>query len=122
MPTGRYKSSLIPRRMPTCAPEGRHSRSEMKTPGNGEFTSHICAYKVCQCQCTRGVGVGVAIQISGDPSKLLINQKPYHTFLIMGSTASVLLGGVEAAPASEPFGRCESGTRMGLCLRIDFFF
>jgi hypothetical protein len=39
----------------------------------------------------------------------------------MGSTASVLLDEEEAA-AARPFGRCESGTRMGLCRRMDRFF
>jgi hypothetical protein len=43
-----------------------------------------------------------------------------HTFLMMGNTASVLLDEDEAE--SRPCGRCESGTRMGLCRRIDRFF
>ena len=43
-----------------------------------------------------------------------------HTFLMMGKTASVLLEEDEAA--ARPFGRCESGTRMGLCRRIERFF
>jgi hypothetical protein len=42
------------------------------------------------------------------------------TFFMMGSTASVLLDEDEAA--ARPFGMCESGTRMGLCRRMDRFF
>jgi hypothetical protein len=38
----------------------------------------------------------------------------------MGRTASVLVEEEEAA--DSPFGMWESGTRIGLCLRIDFFF
>ena len=38
----------------------------------------------------------------------------------MGKMASVLAEVDEAE--ARPFGRCESGTRIGLCLRIDFFF
>jgi len=43
-----------------------------------------------------------------------------RTFWMMGITAS-FFGEVEATDA-RPFGRCESGTRMGLCRRIDRFF
>ena len=42
------------------------------------------------------------------------------TFLMMGSTASVLLDEEDAA--ARPLGRCESGTRIGLCRRMARFF
>lgn len=42
------------------------------------------------------------------------------TFWMMGKIASVL-DEDEAAEAS-PFGKCESGTRTGLCRRIERFF
>lgn len=43
-----------------------------------------------------------------------------HTFCMIGKMASFF---VEASAAeASPFGRCESGTRTGLCLRIDRFF
>lgn len=45
-----------------------------------------------------------------------------RTFLMMGSTASVLSLDEEEAAAARPFGRCESGTRMGLCRRMARFF
>jgi len=47
-------------------------------------------------------------------------KEPGWTFFMMGSTASVLLDEDEAA--ARPFGMCESGTRMGLCRRMDRFF
>lgn len=43
-----------------------------------------------------------------------------RTFCMMGKIASFLEED-EAADA-RPFGRCESGTRIGLCLRMAFFF
>lgn len=39
---------------------------------------------------------------------------------MIGNTASFF--GEDEAADSRPFGRCESGTRMGLCRRIDRFF
>lgn len=40
--------------------------------------------------------------------------------MMMGSTASVLLDEEDAA--ARPLGRCESGTRIGLCRRMARFF
>jgi hypothetical protein len=39
---------------------------------------------------------------------------------MIGNTASFF--GEDEAADSRPLGRCESGTRMGLCRRIDRFF
>ena len=47
-------------------------------------------------------------------------KEPGWTFFMIGSTASVLLDEDDAA--ARPFGMCESGTRMGLCRRMDRFF
>lgn len=41
VPTGRYKSSLIPRRMPTCVLQARRSRSEMN-PKEKKKPRRIC--------------------------------------------------------------------------------
>ncbi len=43
-----------------------------------------------------------------------------HTFWMIGRTASFFEDDLTAA--SRPWGRCESGTRTGLCRRIAFFF
>jgi hypothetical protein len=43
-----------------------------------------------------------------------------HTFWMMGKIASVFEDEDEAD--ARPLGRCESGTRTGLCLRDEFFF
>jgi len=43
-----------------------------------------------------------------------------HTFWMIGNTASFF--GEDEAADSRPLGRCESGTRIGLCRRIDRFF
>lgn len=43
-----------------------------------------------------------------------------RTLFMMGSTCSVLLDEEDAA--ASPLGMCESGTRMGLCRRMDRFF
>ena len=102
---GRYRSSLIPRRMPTCALQGRRSQSEMNPR---KYTTHMYI---------KG-GVGVTPRSAEIPQAA--KQKMTRTFLMMGSTASVLLDEEEAA--ARPFGRCESGTRMGLCRRMDRFF
>lgn len=54
------------------------------------------------------------------------NEFPYtdlairRTFWMIGNTASFL--GEDEAADSRPLGRCESGTRMGLCRRMDRFF
>jgi len=39
---------------------------------------------------------------------------------MIGSTASALLDDADAA--ARPLGMCESGTRTGLCRRMDRFF
>jgi hypothetical protein len=102
---------LIPRRMPTCARQGRHSPSEMKPPEiHDAYVHKRSVYK----------GMGVALRSAEIPQAAKEKEKMTRTFLMMGSTASVLLEEEEAA--ARPFGRCESGTRMGLCRRMDRFF
>lgn len=44
------------------------------------------------------------------------------TFWMIGSTASTFSFWEEDAAGARPFGICESGTRIGLCLRMAFFF
>lgn len=61
----------------------------------------------------------VCNRISVEPPEIE-KKEPGWTFFMIGSTASVLLDEDDAA--ARPFGMCESGTRMGLCRRMDRFF
>ena len=76
MRTDRYKSSLIPRRMPTCVRQGRRSRSEKNNTPPRKYTTHmyikgylyahVCEARVCKLQ--GGLGVATHIdQRRGDP-------------------------------------------------------
>ena len=46
----------------------------------------------------------------------------WRTFCMIGRTASLLLASAAADADASPCGRCESGTRTGLCLRDCRFF
>ncbi len=59
------------------------------------------------------------LQISRERSRWKEN-KGDRTFFMIGSTASALLDDADAA--ARPLGMCESGTRTGLCRRMDRFF
>jgi hypothetical protein len=113
--------------MPTCARWDRRSPSDTITNDTHPPKVHMYMHHVCVkrhggegASCVGGYDMFANVNISGFNTPRWKEKDRVGTFFMMGSTASVLLDEDDAA--ARPFGMCESGTRMGLCRRIDRFF